>query len=276
MGDGAITVVIPVWDEYVRHLREAIDSVGHDSRDILIVVVDNASTTPVTPPPGVSVVRSPRRLSVGAARNLALEHVVTKYVAVLDADDKLLPDTLEFLRSRLDSDPQVSVAATSILDSETGERHRFPRRFVSRLSRRRRMFAFLDCVWSLFPIQSCALLRTEQVRDAGGYPDAEWGDDWVLAVSLAFRGRVEVHDRLGRYYRDTPGSLWRRGRNPREMVASARLVRRRLRSDPAVPVWARTLSPVIAVLQLIAVFLIRPAYLIWHKLRGGSHDGPAS
>jgi glycosyltransferase involved in cell wall biosynthesis len=276
MGDGAITVVIPVWDEYVRHLHEAIDSVEHDSSDVSILVVDNASTTPVNPPPGVSVVRSSRRLSVGAARNLALEHVSTKYVAVLDADDRLLPDTLEFLRSRLDRDSHVSVTATSILESETGKRHRFPRRFVSRLSRLRRTFAFLDCVWSLFPIQSCALLRTEQVREAGGYPDAEWGDDWVLAVSLAFRGRVEVHDRLGRYYRNTPGSLWRRGRNSREMVTSARLVRRRLRSDPGIPAWAQALSPVIAVLQLTAVFLVRPAYMILRKLRGGNHDGPSS
>ena len=70
------------------------------------------------------------------------------------------------------------------------------------------LFALLDCIWSLFPIQGCALMRTDQVRAAGGYADADWGDDWVLAVSLAFRGRVEVHDRLGRRYRDNPGSLW--------------------------------------------------------------------
>jgi hypothetical protein len=111
------------------------------------------------------------------------------------------------------------------------------------------------------------MLRTEQVRDAGGYPDVEWGDDWVLAVSLAFRGRVEMHERFGRYYRPTPDSLWRRGRRLGEFVASARLVRQRLREDPGIPAWARRLLPVIAVLQLAAVFLAQPAYQVLRRLR---------
>jgi glycosyltransferase involved in cell wall biosynthesis len=270
MGDSAITVVIPVWDHYVSYLPEAIESIGSDGSDVSIVVVDNASAAPVVTPPEASVVRASRRLSVGGARNLGLDSVASKYVVVLDADDKLLPGTLEFLRSRLDADPSVSVCATSILDSDTGKRHRFPRKSVLLLSRWPRTFAALDCIWSLFPIQSCALLRTEQVRDAGGYADADWGDDWVLAVSLAFRGRVEVHDRLGRYYRHTPESLWRRGRPHRELVASARLVRQRLRNDPAVPAWMRSASPLVTVLQLAAIFMVRPPYLAARKLRGRS------
>ena len=262
-----MTVVIPVWDRYVRYLPEAVDSVAGDSPDVAIVVVDNASEVPVTTGPEVAVVRAPRRLSVGAARNLGLEQVTTKYVVVLDADDKLLPGTLEFLRSRLDADQSIAVCVTSILDGETGERHRFPLKSVSRVARWPRLFAFLGCVWGLFPVQGCAMLRTEQVRDAGGYPDVEWGDDWVLAVSLAFRGRVEMHERFGRYYRPTPDSLWRRGRRLREFVASARLVRQRLRDDPGIPAWARRLLPVIAVLQLAAVFLAQPAYQVLRRLR---------
>jgi glycosyltransferase involved in cell wall biosynthesis len=258
--------VIPVWDRYVRYLPEAVDSVAADSPDVSIVVVDNASEVPVAAAPEIAVVRAPRRLSVGAARNLGLDQVTTKYVVILDADDKLLPGTLEFLRSRLDADPSVAVSVTSILDGETGERHRFPLKSVSRLARWPRLYAFLGCVWGLFPVQGCAMLRTEQVRDAGGYPDVDWGDDWVLAASLAFRGRIEVHDRLGRYYRPTPDSLWRRGRRRDELVASARLVRQRLRTDSAIPAWIRRLLPVIAVLQQTVVFLARPAYLIVRRL----------
>jgi glycosyltransferase involved in cell wall biosynthesis len=265
----AITVVIPVWDDYVPYLQEAVDSVAPDAEAVSIVVVDNASTPPVTPPPGASVVRASRRLSVGAARNLGLDQVDTKYVVVLDADDRLLPGTLEFLRARLDTDSSVSVAATSILDSATGERHRFPRTFVPRLARWRRMFAVIDCIWSLFPIQGCALLRTAEVKEAGGYPDSDWGDDWVLAVSLAFRGRVEVHNRLGRYYRHIPESLWRRSRPRSDLVASARLVRQRVRSDPAIPTWTRTLLPAITLLQLAAVYVLQPAYLAARSARAG-------
>src|SRR5204862_2859565 len=124
-------------------------------------------------------------------------------------------------------------SSTAILDGRTGQRHRFPRRGTARLARWPRLFALLDCIWSLFPIQGCALLRTEQVRAAGGYPDADWGDDWVLAVSLTFRGRVDVWDRPVRRYRHNPGSLWRRGRGAPDMLRAARLVRDRLRRDPA-------------------------------------------
>jgi glycosyltransferase involved in cell wall biosynthesis len=255
-----VTVVIPVWDDYVQFLPEAVESVRRDSPRAPIVVVDNASATPVPALPGTAVVRTPRRLTAGAARNLGLERVESEYLLVLDADDMLLPGTLGFLRHRLAADPSLAVSATLILDGETGERHRTPRRFVPPFARWRRTFAFANCVWSLLSIQGCALLRTAQVRDAGGYPDADWGDDWVLAVSLAFRGRVEVNERFGRYYRATPGSLWRRPRASRELLASARLVRERIRTDPAVPRWGRALLPLLAVLQLAAVYLVRPVY----------------
>ena len=40
-----------------------------------------------------------------------------------------------------------------------------------------------------------------------------------------------------------------------------RLVRERMRRDPAVPAWARALLPAIAILQLATIHLVRPLYL---------------
>jgi glycosyltransferase involved in cell wall biosynthesis len=258
---GSVTVVIPVWDHYVQFLPEAVGSVDPGPPKTRIVVADNASTVPIPELTGVSVVRSPERLTVGGVRNFGLEQVDTEYVLVLDADDQLLPGTIPFLLGRLRADPRLSVCTTSVLDGATGERHPFPRRFVPFLCRLRSMFALLDSIWSLFPIQSCALLRTAQVREAGGYADADWGDDWVLAVSLAFRGRVQVDHRLGRYYRRNPDSLSRKRRRA-DRVASARFVRRRLRRDPAIPAWVRPLIPGIGLLQLSVIYLVHPAYLV--------------
>src|SRR3954452_14939804 len=152
MDAAPVTVVIPVWDDYVAYLDAAVGSVRQAEPDASIVVVDNASATPVTPPAGTSLVRANHRLSVGAARNLGLDQVATEYVTVLDADDQLLPGALPFLRSRLDADPSISVSATSIVDGRTGRRHRVPRRPAAWLARWRRTFALLDCVWSLVPI----------------------------------------------------------------------------------------------------------------------------
>jgi glycosyltransferase involved in cell wall biosynthesis len=263
------TVVIPVWDGYVQFLPEAIESVRRDDPEVPVVVVDNASTTPVPEFTGVEIVRSDERLTVGAARNLGLAQVRTANVIVLDADDMLLEGTLEFLQAQIEGDSSMAVCATSILEGDTGKRHRTPRRFVPGLSHWSRTFAFSHCIWSLYPIQGCTIMRTDQVRDAGGYADAHWGDDWVLSASLAFRGRVEVNRRLGLFYRPTEGSLWRTPKRPGELVASARLVRDRLRIDPGVPRWARASLPVIGMLQLAAVYLLRPLYLAFRALRAG-------
>jgi hypothetical protein len=266
-GPGAgVTVVVPVWDNYVEFLGEAVESVRRNAPQAPIVVVDNASAIPVPELEGCTIARAPRRLTVGAARNLGLERVASEYVVFLDADDLLLEGTLEFLERRITADPGLALSATSILDAATGERHRTPRRFVARLARWPRIFALADSVWSLLPIQSGAILRTGQVREAGGYPDSNLGDDWVLAVSLAWRGRIEVAQRLGRYYRSTEGSISGREWTMEELRANARRVRERMRTDAAVPGWARALLPVIAALQLTAIHLLRPVYLAARRL----------
>jgi glycosyltransferase involved in cell wall biosynthesis len=256
----AVTVVIPVWDGYVRFLEEAVRSVRRGAVHVPIVVVDNASGTEVPEFKGCEMVRSDQRLTVGAARNLGLERVVTEYVVFLDADDMLLDGALEFMVSRIARDRTLSIASMSILDGATGKRHRTPRRFVSRLVRRPRAFALANSIWSLLPIQGCAIMRAEQARDAGGYADAQLGDDWVLGVSLAWRGRVVVSERLGRYYRLTEGSIAGRSWTGAELRGNARLVRDRIRQDPGIPSWARTLLPGIAALQLCAILLARPTY----------------
>jgi glycosyltransferase involved in cell wall biosynthesis len=265
----AVTVVIPVWDDYVEFLGEAVESVRRNSPQAPIVVVDNASSTRVPQIEGCEVVHSSERLTEGAARNLGLERVATEYVVFLDADDMLLDGMLEPLQQRLAADARLAVSASSILDGATGQRHRTPRRFVPRLARWPRLFALLNSVWSLLPIQGCAVLRTEQVRAAGGYADTNLGEDWDLAAALVWRGRVEVSERLGRYYRTTEDAAERRARTGEELRTSARRVRDRMRHDPGVPRWARALVPAVAVLQLAAIQLARPAYVLVRRLATG-------
>jgi glycosyltransferase involved in cell wall biosynthesis len=256
----AVTVVIPVWDDYVRFLPDAVESARRNAPDVPIVVVDNASTTEIGKSGGWELVRSEERLTLGAARNLGLARVRTEYVVVLDADDMLLEGALGSLLSAIEANRELSIAAMSILDEATGERHRTPRPFVFSLVRRSRAFALANSIWSLLPIQGCAIMRTQQARDAGGYPDADLGDDWVLGVSLAWRGRVEVSQRLGRFYRATEESVFGGGWTSAELRANARLVRERMRIDQAVPSWARALLPAIAALQLAAIHVVGPIY----------------
>jgi glycosyltransferase involved in cell wall biosynthesis len=254
------TIVVPVWGPYAGStLLEALESLNAQDAPARVVVVDNASAAPLPALEGVDLVRARSRLSVGAARNLGLGQVRTPFVAFWDADDLMLPGTLRHLQDRLASNPRLVAAAAAILEDEPRVPHRWPRPWVAPLARLPGPFALAHCVWSLFPTTGATLMRTAAVRDAGGYADANSGEDWVLGVSLAFRGRVELLGRPGRIYRRQVGSLWEARRSTRFLLRHAAEVDRRLLGDPGVPLWAKLMAPAIVALQLVMVLAVRPA-----------------
>ena len=248
------TVVLAVWDEYVAmRLPEALASLRAQDVTAPIIVVDNASEVKLPDLPGVTLVRSPRRLTLGAARNLGLADVTTSYVVVWDADDVMLPGTLGFLEGTIRSDPTLAAFGTAIVEEPSGIRHRWPRRWVAVLVRMPRLFALLDSTWSLYPTTGATIIRTELARGGGGYADAESGEDWCLGVSLAFRGRIGWSERPGRVYRLHPQSVWARHMTVRHQLRHARAVRARIRTDSGIATWARLALPLIQLGQYLAV-----------------------
>lgn len=253
-----VSVVIPVWGDYAGPpLDEALESLQSQDVAARIIVVDNASDPPLRKLPGVEVVRSGKRVTVGAARNLGLAQVASPYVLFWDADDVMLPGTLGFLRDRIAATPEAVLVAASIVEGDPPAPHRWPRPWTYPLTRLRRAFALGHCVWSLFPTTGSAIMRTEAAR-ASGYGDANSGEDWVLGVSLAFRGRVVLEARPGRLYRRHPASLWQTQRSWRQLLRHAAAVRRRIRRDPAAPGWVKMLLPAIALFQTLAVVVVQP------------------
>lgn len=253
-----VAVVIPVWDSYVRFLSEAVASVREQGVEAEIVVVDNASADPLPALEGALVIRSDARLTTGAARNLGLEAVAAPLVVFLDADDLMLPGTLATLLGGLR--PGDAAFAMAIVDGDTGGRHRAPRRIAYALARAPRLFALANTVWSLLPTQGATIMRTADVRAAGGYGDRSQGEDWALGAALAWRGRVRLSQQPGLVYRwrfDSPG---REGAEL-DLLGNARFVRERLRADPALPAVARALLPVAALGQWLAVSVVRPLAL---------------
>ncbi len=253
--EGAVTVVVPVWDRYCAFLSECLDSVleqpGEPPR---IIVVDNASRDPLPLLPGdVEVFRAPARLSVGAARNLGLAEVETPEVIFCDADDRLLPGALAFLRGRMADRPELVACVSRFVswNPETGEKvvlDRSPRPIVFRASRHRRAFALANLRFNCFPVVGC-ILRTEAVRDAGGFGDANVGEDWILGTQLAFRGPIEFQEWPVFLRRVHNGSLWYRRHTRADYLRRCELLRERLRRDPAVPGWVKTLLPLLALLH---------------------------
>lgn len=263
-----------MWDDYVsERLEQALHSVrAQTTPSPEIVIVDNASEVPVPPLPGAWVVRAPTRITLGEARNVGLSRVITPYVVFWDADDLMLDGALAFLEAAISAHPAMGAFAMAVVEDPSGKRHRWPRRWVGRLIRAPRQFALLHSIWSLYPSTGATIMRTELARAAGGYGDADSGEDWCLGVSLAFRGRVGWSERPGRLYRVHMGSTWARHTTPADLLAHARAVRERIRSDPGVPEWARRALPLLWLGQHAAIGL----HLALKRMRGHTLAGSAA
>jgi hypothetical protein len=199
-----VTVVIPAWGEYADLVPAAAASVRRQAIDAHVLVVDNASARPVRAPSGCELVRSDVRLSRGEARNLGLAHVHSEYVVFLDADDLLVPGALPRLVAALDARPDAPAVVGRIVD-RSGRVFRAPRRVAAALAARRRLLAWLSAAWPMVPTQGCTVMSTQAVRDAHGYGDASYGEDWMLAVCLAFRGPIVFDPAPALVYTVRPG-----------------------------------------------------------------------
>ncbi len=181
-----ITVVIACFN-YGAYLGEAIDSaLGQAGGPPSVVVVDDGSDDPGTIealerlPDAVELVRQPNR-GVCAARNAGLGWASTPYLLVLDADDRLAPGALGALRGPLDGDPRLGFAYGLMRFFGDWEGLLpFPRYDPYRLLYRH-------------TIGLSALMRTDVVRDTGGFDSAfEQFEDWELwvnALAHGWRGR---------------------------------------------------------------------------------------
>jgi glycosyltransferase involved in cell wall biosynthesis len=251
-----VTVVVPVWDRYVAFLSECLESVFEQEgpRAPQVVVVDNASNVPLPSlPPVVTVVQASRRLSVGAARNLGLTRVETRDVIFCDADDRLLSGAIAFLSSRMAMRPELIAAICRYVswNPATGARailERSPRPVVFSVSRYQRLFALANLRYNCFPIVG-GILRTEAVRDAGGFGDGDVGEDWILGTQLAFRGPIEFHPEPSFLRRVHKGSLWHKAHAHADYLERCNLLRDRIKYDAQVPRWVKAGLPILALVH---------------------------
>ena len=94
-----------------------------------------------------------------------------------------------------------------------------------------RAYAVAHAAWSLYPTTGACLFRREAALAGGRYGADDGGDDRVLGVSLALRGRVRSIPSAGRLYRQRPDSV-SAGWDARDFARHGRAARRRLREDP--------------------------------------------
>jgi glycosyltransferase involved in cell wall biosynthesis len=201
-----------------------------------VIVVDDGSTDAQTLleldrlPARVELLRQPNA-GLAEARNRALRQVRTRYVLMLDADDRLVADALERLRAPLDAEPALGFSyGIMCFFGDWEGAIRMPPYDPYRLLYRHN-------------IGATALVRRELFEDLGGYDATFRGyEDWELwlhALERGWRGwRVETVTLL---YRRHGATMLRGARahyrasfrqlRRKHAVLYSRTWRRRLRSE---------------------------------------------
>lgn len=211
-GVGRVSVVIPAHNR-ADLLRDTLRSVAQQDEPLArVIVADDGSTdstASVIEEFGAVRVHNPTGgWGPAGARNAALEHVETEYVAFLDSDDLWQPHCITTLREALDAAPDASFAygrGLSAIPSAAGWR---PDGLIG--ASRGEM---QDLVAAIFirnsALSSSALVRTEVARAAGGYdPEIVWAEDHHFWVKLA-KVAAPVHvPRLVCVIRRHPGNRY--------------------------------------------------------------------
>jgi GT2 family glycosyltransferase len=187
-----VTVIMPAFNA-VRTIRRAIESVRRQPfPDWNLVVVDDGSadgTAEVAREAGagdsrVEVMVNPVNVGAAASMNRAWHRTDSRYVAVVDADDTVLPSRLSVPLRLLETQPSLSVVGGAAHFVDTDNRYMRTVLLPSsheELSRRR---------WYLCPfVHPSVTMRRTFLDLTGGYTDGlRLGEDYDLWMRGFFAG----------------------------------------------------------------------------------------
>jgi glycosyltransferase involved in cell wall biosynthesis len=199
-------VLLPVHDAET-HLRDAIASIlGQTFPDLAVIVVDDGS------PDGslalareleaedrrVRVVPLDHCVGVAGALNEALSHASAPLVARMDADDVAHPERFAVQVAEMDRDPSLGLlgAQIRVIGDDGAEEEMFP--WILPLTHD-------ETVWRLLygtPIcHPTVVMRTDVLRELGGYDPAFANEDMELWTRMAFVTRMRNLDAIVVDYR---------------------------------------------------------------------------
>ncbi len=125
MAEARVSVIIPTFNR-ARMLPTAVESARQAGGDPEVIVIDDASTDE-TPEVcaglrDVRVIRLKKNVGLGAARNEGIRESRGEYIALLDDDDKRLPDSLPAQMRALEAEPEAAFCYGRVLigDPATG------------------------------------------------------------------------------------------------------------------------------------------------------------
>jgi len=120
-GDLLISIIMPVFNPPIRHLKSAIESViGQQYKNWELLVIDDASTNSdvhdflktIESNNQITVIYKKNNIGISAASNEGLNIASGRYIALLDNDDVLTNDALLYAVKKLRKQMQMSSTVT--------------------------------------------------------------------------------------------------------------------------------------------------------------------
>ncbi len=203
-----VSVIIPCYNQG-RFLAEAVDSVLNQTYpSVEIIVVDDGSTddTPEVAARYGDRIRYIRKDNAGlsAARNTAIEHSRGELIALLDSDDRWLPQKLEKQVPYFDRDSAVALCFSSFRifgnSPHSGNEVKVPDNQVLDIH---------DVLLRTWDMQvPTAVFRRNILDEVGMFDTAyEYCEDWDMWIRIALHYKVVTCGQTLADYRITEGSL---------------------------------------------------------------------
>jgi len=205
-----LTVVVPVRDRAAQLARLLVSL-----RGLHVIVVDDASRDPgavaaVTSEHGAHLIALASNIGPAGARNHGIRGVRTKYVAFVDSDVTVDPETL-LQMARHFADPRVAVVGPRIRGIAAGGVPRWFERYEESSSSfdfgPRAMLVRPQSVVAWLP-SACLVIRLEDLTEAGGFnSDLHIGEDVDLVWRLTTAGRHVRYEPAAIAFHDTRSTL---------------------------------------------------------------------
>lgn len=203
-----VSVVIPTWRRADDTLRAVRSVLGQTLANVEAIVADDASGdgTPerieAIGDPRARVLRQPTNMGACEARNRGIREARAPFVALLDSDDELLPESLERRRDELLRRPESPLIYSRVL-YRLSDAIELPLPKTPPDPAR----PFVEWLVLTNGLHTSAMMaRTEALRDALFDPRLPRNQDWDVALKLARRGPVAyLHEPLTRVHAENEG-----------------------------------------------------------------------
>lgn len=196
MSEPKISVVIPTRNR-AQYLIQALDSVFTQTLPAAeIIVIDDGSTDdtcakldPFIRKNNVEYFFQQQR-GVSAARNKGIDLANSPYIAFLDSDDLFLPTKLEKQMGLFEKHPDLGFVHCWF-SKFNDERQDLGIRDTSRFSGA--IYPVMLLEWSVLMAMPCMLVRTEVIKEVGGFDETMvWAEDVDLWRRIARRYAIGV------------------------------------------------------------------------------------